>query len=434
MRSLTKDPGILEITDEISKKAAAGRYLVSDIILREEGREYQFADLVMEGGGTLGIALVGYIHALEQAGVRFLGMGGSSVGAIVSLLAYGCGGRTEAKGEKLAGIIGNMNLGSMVDGKYMARKLSQLLGKKDARLRTPRIILSAILSLGQIFKNLGLNPGDKLYEWISDRLNESGVRTLDDLNRLIGALPEGLIHRETGKPIVDYDTGLKIVVADITTSTKVVFPSMASMYWSEPDKINPACFARASASIPVFFHPFTVSGISDIIASGDEWELLGCFTGKLPDRVSFADGGLLSNFPIDLFKRPGIPRAPTLGARLGSKERTVKDAEKIGQYAGNLFGALRHYADYDFIFKNPLYKYLITHIPTEKYHWLDFNMSEDDKLGLFREGVVAGYQFLENFDWTQHKLLREAEFELYQAQNRLTDGFDNGGKDKSLRK
>ena len=98
----------------------------------------------------------------------------------------------------------------------------------------------------------------------------------------------------------------------------------------------------------------------------------------------------------------------------------MKDAEKIGQYAGNLFNALRHYADYDFIFKNPLYKHLITHIPTEKYHWLDFNMSEDDKLGLFREGVVAGYQFLENFDWTQHKLLRAAEFELYRVQNRLT--------------
>jgi len=83
---LTRDPDILRITNEINSKAAERRYVVSDAVLRADGREYQFADLVLEGGGTLGIALVGYIHALEQAGVRFLGMGGSSVGAIVALL------------------------------------------------------------------------------------------------------------------------------------------------------------------------------------------------------------------------------------------------------------------------------------------------------------------------------------------------------------
>ena len=415
MLSLTKDPGILKISDEINKKAAEGRYLVSDVIWRDSGREYQFVDLVMEGGGTLGIALVGYIHALEQAGIRFLGMGGSSVGAIVALLAYSCGERTEAKGEKLASIIGGMNLGEMVDGNFFARKLSELLGQNDAPLRAMRIVFNGLLTLPGIFKKLGLNPGDKLYEWLSDALAENGIHNLADLNKLIKVLPKELIHRETGKLITDYDTNLKIVVADITTSTKVVFPDMAAMYWHEPDRINPACFARASASIPVFFQPFTVDGISRLIESGDKWERLGSFTGTLPDKVSFSDGGLLSNFPIDLFKRPGVPRAPTLGARLGNKRRTAKDVDTIGQYARRLFDALRHYADYDFIFKNPLYKQLITHINTDEYHWLDFNMSREDKLGLFREGVVAGYNFLETFDWEQYKTLRAAELALHRA-------------------
>jgi len=270
--------------------------------------------------------------------------------------------------------------------------------------------------LPQIFFKLGLNPGDKLYEWISDRLLENGVKTLGDLKKITETLPEGLTHRETGKPIIDYDTSLKIVAADITTSTKVVFPEMAPMYWHEPDEVNPAGFARASASIPIFFQPFNACGISGLIGSSDNWEKLGKFTGNLPDKVAFADGGLLSNFPIDLFKRLGIPRAPTLGARLGSKQRTVKDIEKLGQYAGALFNSMRHYADYDFIFKNPLYRHLITHIPTEDYHWLDFEMSPEDKLGLFREGVVAAYQFLEGFDWDQYKKLRAAEIEEYKDQ------------------
>jgi len=140
---------------------------------------------------------------------------------------------------------------------------------------------------------------------------------------------------------------------------------------------------------------------------------LGSFTGTLPEKVSFADGGLLSNFPIDLFFRRGVPRAPTLGARLGSKNRSAKDVEKLSQYVERLFSSMRHYADYDFIFKNPLYKYLIMHIPTNAYYWLDFNMKPEDKLGLFSEGVFAGYKFLENFNWPQYKELRAAEYAMH---------------------
>ena len=415
MPEMTKDSRIIGITEKIRNKASNGHYIVSDVILRENGREYQFVDLVMEGGGTLGIALVGYIHALEQAGIRFLGMGGSSVGAIVALLAYSCGERTMEKGERLASIISEMNIGEMVDGNYFARGLSRLLGKRDARIRTIRIALGTLLTLPVLFKKLGLNPGDKLYKWISDRLSENGVHNLTDLNILIRALPYRLIHRETGRKIVDYDTALRIVVADITTSTKAIFPDMAAMYWQEAHEVNPACFARASASIPLFFQPFTVGGVSGLIKSSEKWERLGNFTGVLPDKVTFADGGVFSNFPIDLFKRHDVPRAPTLGARLGNKTRTAKDLDTMGQYAKHLYGALRHYADYDVIFRNPLYKYLITHISTEKYYWLDFNMGPEEKLGLFREGVLAGYNFLEDFNWAQYKKLRAAEIAMHHA-------------------
>ena len=411
MPNLTKDPSVLEITDKIAKNASSGRYVVSDAIVREGGREYQYVDLVLEGGGTLGIALVGYIHALEQAGIRFLGIGGSSVGAIVALLAYSCGGRDEAKGEKLAAMVSELNLSELVDGKFFARGLSRLMGNRHARLRKARIQAGILINLPLLFNRFGLNPGDKLFEWITAKMAENGVRTLEDLNKLVAALPKGLTNRETGEPITEYDTSLRIVTADITTSTKVVFPDMAAMYWQNPDAVNPACFARAASSIPGFFQPFTVEGISNLIGKSEKWEQLGNFTGPLPNRVMFADGGLMSNFPIDLFKRIGVPKAPTFGARLGKNQRTVKDTDKLWVYAYRLFTALQHYADYDFIYKNQMYRHLITYINTDRYNWLDFNMDEAKMLGLFREGVFAAHKFLDTFDWAQHKKQRTAEAE-----------------------
>jgi len=412
MPDMTKDPAILKITDKIREAAANGDYIVSDVVCREGGREYQFVDLVMEGGGTLGVALVGYIHALEQAGIRFLGMGGSSVGAIVALLAYSCGGRLEEKSGKLAQVIADMSFDEMVDGSFLAKRFSRLLGNSNAKLRWLRTRLGIAVSIPRVVKKLGLNPGDKLYGWISDKLSDNGVHTLEDLQKLIQALPDGMVHRETGAAIKGYDTSLRIVAADITTSTKVVFPDMAAMYWQQPERVNPAAFARASASIPFFFQPFTVGNISQLIENSENWERLGSFKGTLPDKVLFTDGGMLSNFPIDLFKRPGVPRAPTFGARLGNKHRSAKDVDKFKHYAGRLFDSLRHYADFDFIFKNPLYKSLVAHINTDGYNWLDFNMGREVKLGLFREGVQAGYDFLENFKWGQYKDLRAEEFAM----------------------
>lgn len=46
----------------------------SDVL---DGEGNQYVDLVMEGGGVLGIAFAGYIYILEKAGLRFVGLGGS---------------------------------------------------------------------------------------------------------------------------------------------------------------------------------------------------------------------------------------------------------------------------------------------------------------------------------------------------------------------
>ena len=50
MPNLTTDPGIIQITDEIRQKAKDGHYVISDVICHKDGQEYQFVDVVMEGG------------------------------------------------------------------------------------------------------------------------------------------------------------------------------------------------------------------------------------------------------------------------------------------------------------------------------------------------------------------------------------------------
>ena len=52
--------------------------------------EHEKCDLVLEGGGVKGIALVGALSVLEEAGYRFERVAGTSAGAIVgSLVAAG---------------------------------------------------------------------------------------------------------------------------------------------------------------------------------------------------------------------------------------------------------------------------------------------------------------------------------------------------------
>ena len=68
----TKDARVSRAVAEV-KRACAGR-VFSDVV---DAAGHQYVDVVMEGGGVLGIALTGYTYALEQAGIRFLGIGGT---------------------------------------------------------------------------------------------------------------------------------------------------------------------------------------------------------------------------------------------------------------------------------------------------------------------------------------------------------------------
>ena len=107
--------------------------------------------------------------------------------------------------------------------------------------------------------------------------------------------------------------GLALVAADVSTQTKAVFPKMAELYWKNPDAVNPADYVRASMSIPYFFHPFRVDKIPSGANAMLLWKQYADFESTPPKSCVFIDGGIMSNFPINLFHRPdrSRPRRPS---------------------------------------------------------------------------------------------------------------------------
>jgi NTE family protein len=385
---------------------------VSDVI---DDAGHQYVDLVQEGGGVLGIALVGYTWMLEQLGIRFFHLAGTSAGAINTLLMAGLGPIDQAKSEFLLTILAQKNLFDLVDGDPTLKKITQKL--IDG---TPfkKLILKLLFNIGKIKKALffdfGLNPGKDFEKWIDEILlnGAAGVDTMEQLISLRSSkhFPEKMINRTTGQPITDPRAKMAIITTDITTRTKVVFPDMAHLYFKDPMKLKPCQLVRASMSVPLFFMPFVADDIPDAGTSGHpEWIRWALYTGKVPPSASFVDGGLISNFPIDVFHLPGsgIPRKPTFGVRLSTFRQSYELVDDLSSYLGGLINTMRHDSDNEFLRKNPDFNRLITFINADQLvNWLNFNLSDEEKLLLFRKGAESALSFVKSFDWQEYKKLR----------------------------
>jgi NTE family protein len=237
------------------------------------------ADLVLEGGGVKGIGLVGAVAGLWERGYRFDGparIAGTSAGAIAGALV--AAGTPVAQLEQV-----------MRDLDYRRFRDAGRLG----RLKTAKAV--ALLT------TLGLYRGDYLHRWITDQLAKRDVRTFADLR--IGddrgsALPPERSYR------------LVVIVSDVSCGRMLRLPWDYHHYGLDPDEQLVADAVRASASIPFFFRPAKL--------------------GR-PGSKEFSyctDGGMLSNFPVDLFDRHDgrRPRWPTFGVKLSG--RPADDAER----------------------------------------------------------------------------------------------------------
>ena len=357
---------------------------------------------------------MGYTYALEEVGIRFLGVGGTSAGSINALLVAALGTPEERKSEKIVKLLAELDMWAFVDGDGDAKDFVKALVEDAGKFR---LAWKAMKVLDDLEDHLGVNPGDNFLQWLSHVLSGRGVATTRSLRERMSTLPIGI--RKRGGGALDLQAAsphLALVAADVATETKVQFPRMAPMYWRKPDVVDPALFARASMSIPFFFRPLRIPDVPKGPSAKAKWRELAGYTEAIPDECILVDGGVMSNFPIDLFHVPGgVPLAPTFGAKLGTDHRNHHEISKPAQLLGAVFNSARHCLDYDFITRHPDYRKLVTWIDTGQHNWLNFFMGQEEKLDLFKRGVKAAADFLEAFEWEAYKRLRAQMAKAYHA-------------------
>ncbi|WP_338793638.1 patatin-like phospholipase family protein [Bernardetia sp. MNP-M8] len=389
------------------KKKGVHRKIFSDV-LDDEG--HQYVDLVQEGGGVLGIALIGYVHVLEQMGIRFLGYAGTSVGAINTIYMASLGDRTKLKTDKMIELIANKNFIDFIDGDENAREFAIAISENNGEIHWSKLIWRGVKAFSKLWEDWGLNPGTHFYYWFTEALGKEGIYTSKHLEKAVADLPKSLrIRQGVNHTIEGVKASISIIATDITTESKVIFPAMRSLYWKNSHLINPTNFVRASMSIPFFFTPFKVTDIPNGKKAQENWKSRVAYRGDIPKEVFFVDGGIISNFPADVFHKSHVPRLPSFGVKLGTERHRPNDISNPFIFTRAIVESMRQIADYNFILRNPDYRQLITWIDIGSHNWIDFTLSDDDKLDLFVRGAKAAAYFLKTFDWQKYKDTRAAQ-------------------------
>ena len=391
----TQQPEVTETIASLRRRIAAGAGLSLSNIRNEAGNQY--VDLVMEGGGTLGVALLGYIYVLEQLDIRFLKVAGTSAGSIVAMLLGGGGPIAQAKSEWLIEKVAGKDFYDFIDGDEGVRAFVDAMLDPEARKRKKARLTPKVLD--DLKDYYGLNPGVHFHEWMKGLLAERGVHNVNEMNQLRTIAPAGIRDVRTNAPCPpERWRRVSVVAADITTGVKVSLPDMAHLYWADPGLVNPADFVRASMSVPVFFYPFTVENLPNQAGTKEAWDRDGNYRGPIPPKVHFVDGGAMSNFPMSLFYEPsGNADAPVLGIQIGISRDSYNACDTFGAFAGAMLGSMMAFYDNDFFVQHPEMNRFVGVIDTGEYNWLDFSIDDAGKIDLFVRGVRAAKNFMMTF-------------------------------------
>ncbi len=428
---------------------------VSDTL---DEQDHQYVNLVQKGGGVLGVALVGYTYILEQAGIRFLRLAGTSAGAINTSLLVVIGKKEEAKSEKTLEYLCNLDFFNLVDGKPFIRWLIKnfitnkkfekklrewigglifilavlvcldfvLLGLRHhpwARIAFPfsllftgtHLLLTAgiIIYINRLFGSLresghGVNPGVYFFNWVKGVMDENGVSNVTQLNAKAGDIPVLKVRNPDTQNSGTLIGDVTFITSELVSENKVEFPKMADLFRENPDDLHPAHFVRASMSIPIFFESHTIDNIDASNSKISEaWKLHFGEDQQIPFVARFVDGGMLSDFPINIFYNPKIiePRLPSWGIDLDDSDPDDQkhDDDKLqwslAGYLGKLFNTIRYYYDKDFLIKNTVFKKGIGKIPLSEFNWLNFFITDEEKVKMFIRGAQSARDFLLTFDW-----------------------------------
>src|SRR5699024_7043514 len=309
-------------------------------------------DLVMEGGGVKGIALAGAIEVLEERGYRVHRVAGSSAGAIAGALAA-------------SGIVGS----TMVEILRATEYRRFAVGPWWTRPRRGKAL--------SILLHNGIHRGDFLQQWLEEQLAEHApVGSTGTFGDLVVDGPEVDVDRDDPRR-----HRLVVTASDLAAGTLRLLPRVAAELGREPEPLRIAEAVRGTSSIPLFFRPA-------------RWK------SPAGGSAILVDGGMLSNFPVSVFDRPGgeMPRWPTFGIKLSAKPET--DFGQRNRIRGPLsFGKAvvdtvtgfydRMHIDAQHAVERTIF------IDTDAVRPTQFHLSDEDRDLLYRKGRRAATEFLD---------------------------------------
>lgn len=307
-----------------------------------------YADLVLEGGGVKGIGLVGAISVLEERGYRFKRVAGTSAGAIVgSLVAAGL------SAPAMTEVMRSVDYNAFQDGDLTERFM---VGK----------------AFGLLFDQ-GIYHGNYLRAWLATQLNSAGVHTFGDLR-----------YQDEERPLPpERQYRLVVMASDISQGCLRRLPWDFGHYHHERavDDEYVVDAVRTSMSIPFFYTPVHWKSVD----GQDSW---------------LVDGGMLSNYPIDVFDAPpGLrPRWPTLGIKLAARpdaaQGIVNPISGLTSMSIAMLKTLTGFYDRMHIESSDATARTIF-VDTGHVRATDFDLSAQSREMLYENGREAARQFLD---------------------------------------
>ncbi len=314
--------------------------------------ERQTSDLVLEGGGVKGAGLAGAVGVLGRH-YDFHRVAGTSAGAIVA--AFVAAGLE----DRLASMLVDTDFAEFLDAGTAGRFLGAFGSGLDVLLRE------------------GIYRGRVLHRWLRATLAEAGVETWGDLR----------IPGTDARTPVEHRYRLVVIVSDVSRGRMLRLPwDYERLLGCSPDPMPVADAVRASASIPFFFRPWRIDvdpGLTD---------------GRR--ELVLTDGGMLSNYPIDLFDDE--PEHPTIGVKLSARLRLSEerwhDADDPLSLARALVATMTNAHDQMYVDQESVSSRTIF-VETTGVRATDFRMPTETKQRLFDAGARSARAFLERWDY-----------------------------------
>jgi NTE family protein len=405
---------------------------------RGDDEPFRIANIVLQGGGVLGLAHAGFVAGLELVRVRFAGVAGASAGAIMAMGMAAVRGDELLKPthDELVKIVGAMPMAAFIDGPYRTRWLIKQLLLQRTSWR-PSAWLAWLGALRQILHRRGLNPGDAFEDWLRGVLAEHGLHSVEDLSSRLDKIGKKLVnaknrsrerslalHWTIGDPTPGErtvgDDLLQIMAACTPVGVKFQFPRDVKYLSVEARYNSPAALVRASMSIPLFFEPalfdvnkqrwkaFVDGRLSKFVDTDKRRELAEV------DRVAFLDGGIFSNLPVDAFSTamPDVPTiaVPLMAATLAKPYQRRARLKSLVEDIGSVAFMVRNQRDRDAFdqlqraserfalrkgaAKPPSHPFRLAPINVGNANWLNFVMDETDMTDLFLTGLRRARDFI----------------------------------------